>query len=719
MVRCVTDDSSDAPEIPTPPIAKRLPFERTHHGDTVVDDYEWLRDKDDAETLAYLQAENAYTESMTAGQGPLRETIFAEIKSRTQETDLSVPARKHGWWYYSRTLEGSQYALHCRAPVESQDRTPPTLDAHTQILDEQIMLDGNALAEGSDFFALGTVDVTADGRLLAYSVDLTGDERFTIHFKDLESGTLLTDEIPNAFYGSAWSQDGSTLFYTTVDEAWRPYKVWRHRIGTGATEDVMVYQESDERFWLNIGVSRSERFIVLDIGSRLTSESRVLESDQPLGEFRVVVPRREGVEYGIEHAVIAGRDRFLILHNDSAANFALVEAPVDDADPANWQEVIGHDPEVRLLGVDAFSSHLVVSFRREGLTGLRILPLDGNGYGARHEIDFDETLFSAAPGANPEFDSPTFRYGYTSFVTPASVFDYDLASRRSTLLKQTPVLGNFDPKSYEQHREWAVADDGARIPISVVARKGAVRDGAAPALLYGYGAYEISVDPGFSISRLSLLDRGAVFAVAHVRGGGEMGRAWYEQGKMLQKINTFTDFIACARRLVELGWTSGDRLAAEGGSAGGLLMGAVANLAPGAFAGILAEVPFVDALTTILDPSLPLTVVEWEEWGDPLHSAEVYEYMKSYSPYENVTAIDYPPILAMTSLNDTRVLYVEPAKWVAKLRRVRAGHHPVLLKTELGAGHGGPSGRYDAWRDRAFALAWVIDVVGASREPVS
>jgi oligopeptidase B len=719
MVRCVTKESPDAAETPSPPEAKRVPTERTHHGDTVVDDYEWLRDKDDADTLEYLKAENVYTESMTAGQGSLRQAIFTEIKSRTQETDLSVPARKHGWWYYSRTIEGSQYALHCRAPAGSQDRTPPTLDAETPIPDEQVMLDGNALAEGSDFFALGTVDVTSDGRLLAYSVDLTGDERFTIHVRDLDSGALLTDEIAGAFYGSAWSLDGSTLFYITVDDAWRPHRVWRHRLGTASTEDVVVYEEADERFWVHIGGTRSERYIVLDIGSRLTTETRVLESDRPLADFRVVVPRRQGVEYTVEHALVGSEDRFLILHNDGAENFMLAESPVDNADPANWREVIGHDPRVRLLGVDAFSSHLVVSFRREGLTGLRILPLDAHGYGSPHEMGFDETLFSAAPGANPEFDSPTFRYGYTSFVTPASVFDYDLASRQSTLLKQTPVLGDFDPMAYEQHREWAVAADGSRVPISVVAHKNVVRDGAAPALLYGYGAYEISVDPGFSISRLSLLDRGIVFAVAHVRGGGEMGRAWYDEGKQLHKTNTFTDFVACARRLVELGWTSRDRLVAEGGSAGGLLVGAVANTAPADFAGILAEVPFVDALTTILDPSLPLTVVEWEEWGDPLHSAEVYEYMKAYSPYENVAAIDYPPILAMTSLNDTRVLYVEPAKWIAKLRRLKTGRAPVLLKTELGAGHGGPSGRYDAWRDRAFALAWVIDIVGASHEPLA
>jgi oligopeptidase B len=721
MVRCVTKEhaqtTTHTSEVTSPPAAKRVPTERTHHGDTVIDDYEWLRDKDDPDTLAYLKAENAHTETVTAGQGPLRESIFTEIKSRTQETDLSVPARKHGWWYYSRTIEGSQYALHCRAPAGSQDRTPPTLDAATPIPDEQILLDGNALAEGSDFFALGTVDVTSDGRLLAYSVDLTGDERFTIHVKDLESGELLTDEISGAFYGSAWSLDGSTLFYLTVDDAWRPYRVWRHRLGTAAGDDVCVYEESDQRFWVHIGLSRSDRFIMLGISSQVTSETRVLESARPMEEFRVVVPRRDNVEYSVEHAVVAGEDRFLILHNSGAANFALAQAPVHDADPGNWEEVIAHDPQVRLLSVDAFASHAVVNYRREGLTGLRILPLDTDGYGDPHVISFHETLFSAGPGTNPEFDSPTFRYGYTSFLTPASVFDYDIANRRSTLLKQTPVLGDFDPTAYEQFREWAVADDGARIPISVVARKGVARDGTAPAVLYGYGAYEISVDPAFSISRLSLLDRGVVFAVAHVRGGGEMGRAWYEQGKLLHKINTFTDFVACARRLVALGWTNRHRMVAEGGSAGGLLMGAVANLAPQEFAGFLAEVPFVDTLTSMLNPSLPLTVIEWEEWGDPLHSAEVYEYMKSYSPYENVRDTEYPPILAMSSLNDTRVLYVEPAKWVAKLRRMKAQRPSVLLKTELGAGHAGPSGRYDAWRDRAFALAWVIDAVGASHEP--
>jgi oligopeptidase B len=423
------------------------------------------------------------------------------------------------------------------------------------------------------------------------------------------------------------------------------------------------------------------------------------------------------VEYNVEHAVVAGEDRFLILHNHDAVNFELAEAPVDAPTPENWRPVIAHSQDERLEDVDAFETHLVVSQRSRGMTELRIVPLTTDGYGEGYLIGFDEPLYSVGPAGNPEFAQPTVRVGYTSLVTPASIYDYDVRSDRLLLRKRTPVLGGFDASDYEQHREWATADDGTEVPISIVCRKGTARDGSAPLVLYGYGSYEISSDPAFAISRLSLLDRGIVFAIAHVRGGGEMGRHWYDQGKVLQKKNTFSDFVACARHLVGREWTRPERMVAHGGSAGGLLMGAVANMAPDMFAGIVAEVPFVDPLTSILDPSLPLTVIEWEEWGNPLDDADVYAYMKSYSPYENVEAKDYPAILAVTSINDTRVLYVEPAKWVARLRATRTGDNPLLLKTEMGAGHGGPSGRYNAWRERAFSYAWVVDILGAPHQP--
>jgi oligopeptidase B len=686
----------------TAPTAKRIPTERTHHGDTVVDEYAWLANKDDADTVGYLTAENEHTEAATAHLATLRETVFNEIKKRTKETDLSVPSRKGGYWYYTRTVEGQQYGIHCRRAVRPGEVDPPATGEGTPLDGEEVLLDGNQLAEGHDFFALGAFDVSPDGRRLAYSTDFTGDERFTLRIKDLVTGELLPDEIPDTFYGSAWSADGSTLFYLTVDEAWRPYRVWRHAVGSPAGGDTVVLEESDERFWVGVGLTRSERFVVIDVHSKITSEVLLIPSDAPTSEPRVVAPRRQGVEYSVEHH----GDRLLILHNDGAEDFALAYTSADE--PGAWTTMIGHSPGTRLESVDAFASHLVVSLRRDGLTGLRVLPVDG---GEPYDISFPEPIYSVGLDANPEYETATIRLHYASLNTPDSVYDYDLRSRELVLRKQRPVLGGFDPARYEQHREWAVADDGTRVPISIVCRVGTPRDGSAPCVLYGYGSYETSLDPWFSIPRLSLVDRGVTFAVAHVRGGGEMGRRWYSEGKLLAKKNTFTDFVACARHLVKAGWTAPDRLVARGGSAGGLLMGAVANLAPDAFAGIVAQVPFVDPLNSILDPSLPLTVTEWEEWGNPLESAETYAYMKSYSPYENVSPMDYPAILAVTSLHDTRVLYHEPAKWVARLRAV-AGQGSYLLKTEMGAGHGGPSGRYDAWKEEAFIAAWILDRLG-------
>jgi oligopeptidase B len=695
----VTTESPATPA--TPPIARQVPADRTHHGDTVTDAFSWLAEKDDPETIAYLDAENAFTEQATKHLATLRETLFGETKARTQETDLSVPTRKAGHWYYTRTAEGQQYGIQCRRAVAPGEVDPPATGDGTPLAGEEVLLDGNKLAEGHDFFALGTFDISPDGRWLAFSTDFSGDERFTLKVKDLRTGEVLADEITDAFYGSAWSADGSTLFYLTVDDAWRPHRVWRHAVG-GAGDDVIVYEEPDERFWVGVELTRSEKFIVIDAQSKITSEVRVIPADAPLSEPLVVAPRRQGVEYTVEHH----GHRFLILHNDDAEDFALAYTSADA--PGDWVPLIAHEPGVRLESVDAFSRHLVVSLRRDGLTGLRVI---GDGSTDSYDIDFPEPIYSVGLGSNPEYDTTSVRIGYTSMVTPDSVFDVDLVTRSMTLRKQKPVLGDFDASAYEQHREWAVADDGTRVPISLVARKGTPRDGSAALVLYGYGSYEASMDPWFSIPRLSLLDRGVVFAVAHIRGGGEMGRRWYEDGKMLAKKNTFTDFVACARHLVKASWTSADKLVARGGSAGGLLMGAIANIAPDAFTGIVAQVPFVDPLTSILDPSLPLTVTEWEEWGNPLESPEVYAYMKSYSPYENVADLDYPAILAVTSLNDTRVLYSEPAKWVARLRAT-APRGEFLLKIEMGAGHGGPSGRYDAWKEEAFITAWILDRVG-------
>ena len=707
---------------PQPPVADRRPTEREHHGDLVVDPYEWLRDADDPATLAYLEAENAYTTARTDHLADLRQRLFDEIKSRTQETDLSVPLRRGEWWYYSRTVEGSQYAIRCRCPVTAPVAgttddlaawTPPDLDAEGEIPGEQVLLDSNREAEGHEFFSLGAFSVSDDENLLAWSVDVKGDERYTIRVKDLRTGEILPDEITGASAGATWSAGSTHLFYTTVDEAWRPHRVWRHALGS-TSDDVLVHEEPDERYFVGVGRSHSEKYLVIAMSSKITSEYRVLEADDPEGDFRVVLPRRDGVEYSIEHAVLEGRDVFLVLHNDGAANFELA---VTDADsPGDLTVVVPGSDEVRLEDVDVFARFAVLSYRRDALARVAIAPLTADGLGPRHELDFGEELFTSGVGGNAEWDPPVVRVGGGSFVTPGSVYDYVVATDELVLRKQAPVLGGYDPADYKQHRTWAVADDGTRVPLSIVCRADTPRDGSAPALLYGYGSYEASIDPGFSAMRLSLLDRGFVFAIAHVRGGGELGRHWYEDGKLLRKRNTFTDFVAAARHLVAEGWTSHDRLVAEGGSAGGLLMGAVANLAPEAFRGIVAAVPFVDPLTTILDPSLPLTVIEWDEWGNPLDDPEVYAYMKSYSPYENVEPRPYPAILAVTSLHDTRVLYVEPAKWVARLRATVPDHADVLLKTEMHAGHGGVSGRYASWHERAWELAWIIDTVDAPHD---
>jgi oligopeptidase B len=701
------------PEQITPPVAKKVPTERTHHSDTFVDDYEWLRDKESPETIAHLEAENAYTEARTAHLADLRDAIFGEIKARTKETDLSVPYRIGDYWYYGRSIEGKQYGISCRCPVDGPDDwDPPKLDAETDVPGEEILLDSNELAEGHDFFSLGAASVSPDGNLLAFSTDTVGDERFLLQIKDLRTGEVLPDQIPNTMHGATWDLKATMLFYSTVDESWRPDKIWRHRLGTDVSEDVLVFHEPDERFWTSIGRTRSDKYLMIGAGSKTTTEYLVLEADDPTGEFRKAAPRRQGVEYNLEHAVIAGEDCFLVLHNDGAENFTLAKAPVDATSHEQWEPVLPHDPAIRLEDVDAFAGHLVISQRSSGLTQLRIINLSDEGLDDDYLVEFEHPIYTVGASGNPEFTQPTVRLGYTTMATPPAVYDFDVTTRELTLLKETPVLGDFDPDQYEQHREWATAEDGTQVPISIVCRAGQRTDGPMPMVLYGYGSYEASIDPYFSIARLSLLDRGIGFAIAHVRGGGEMGRRWYDEGKVLHKKNTFTDFVACARHLASTGWTTPDRLVAEGASAGGLLMGAVANLAPDAFTGIVANVAFVDALTSILDPSLPLTVIEWEEWGNPLEDPEVYAYMKSYTPYENVEPKQYPAILAETSLNDTRVLYVEPAKWIARLRDVATGEKDFLLKTEMAAGHGGVSGRYNAWKDRAFSYAWIIDKLG-------
>jgi len=701
-----------------PPIAKTVRTERTVHDHLRVDDYEWLRDKEDPEVVDHLEAENAYTQERTAHLAELRQVIFDEIKARTLETDLSVPQRMRGHWYYARTFEGREYGASCRVPVTDPDDWAPPRPAEDATPDqpalpgEQLLLDLNELADGHEYFSLGGSSVSPDERLLAYATDVVGDERFTIRVKDLDTGELLADEITGVLGGATWDPDGEAFYYSTVDESWRPDKVWRHRLGAAQADDELVYEETDARFWLGVGRTRSDRFVMIASGSKTTSAYRVLDTERRDAGF-VAWPRVEGLEYSLEHAVVAGEDLFLVMHNhEGRADFELATAPITPAEPADWTPLIPHTEGVRLEDVDAFAGQLVVEQRSEGLTQLRILELDDTGVGDDYLVEFDDDVYTVGSSGNPEFTQPVVRVGYTTLAKPPSVHMYDVRTRELTLLKQAPVLGGYDPSAYEEHRLWAPADDGVRVPVSLVVPKGAPRDGSVPLLLYGYGSYEASMDPYFSIARLSLLDRGAGFAIAHVRGGGEMGRHWYDDGKLLRKQHTFSDFIACGRHLVAEGWTSADRMVAEGGSAGGLLMGAVANQAPAQWAGVVAAVPFVDTLTTMLDSSLPLTVVEYEEWGNPEADPEVYAYMRGYAPYDNVAAQDYPPILAETSLNDTRVLYVEAAKWVARLRATATGRRDFLLKTEMSAGHGGVSGRYKAWHDRAFSLAWILDRMG-------
>jgi oligopeptidase B len=706
------------PGTPVAPAAERRPVTLEAHGDIRTDDWFWLRDKDDPAVIAHLEAENAYTAAVTAGTTALQEALFAEMVARIEETDLSVPVRKGPWLYYGRTREGSNYGIHCRRPVDGPEDV------------EQVLLDENALAEGQAYFSLGNFSISPDHRWLVYSTDTTGGERYTMRFRDLVTGAEADESIEDTSYGVAWANDNATVFYVRVDEAMRPFQLWRHRVGSDPGGDVLVIEEPDDHFYLGVGRTKDDCYVLCGLDSKVTSEVRILDADDPEGEFAVFEPRRQGIEYSVDHDrgdPASGRPgRFLVVTNDGAEDFRLMEAPDDAPGREHWTEVIPARAGVRLDAVDPFVRHLAVYEREDGGTRMRVVE---HATGTSTPVDQPESPSTVWGEANPEYDSTVLRYGYTSLATPRSVFDLDLDSGELTLRKRQPVLGDFDPARYRTERHWATAADGTRVPISLVCRRDLVDapvpgSEGAPCLLYGYGSYEASMDPMFSSLRLSLLDRGFVFAIAHVRGGGEMGRHWYEEGKFAAKPNTFTDFVACARQLVADGWTSPARLVARGGSAGGLLMGAVANLAPELFRAIVAEVPFVDCLTTILDETLPLTVLEWEEWGNPVEDPEIYRVMKSYSPYDNVRALDdaghpvrYPDILATGGLTDPRVGFWEPAKWVAKLRAANPVNR-ALLKTEMGAGHGGPSGRYDAWRDEAFVYAFVLDALGMADTPL-
>jgi oligopeptidase B len=687
-----------------------------HEHDVRIDPWFWLRDRDDPEVLAHLEAENAYTRDAVAHLSGLRRELYDEIIGRVQESDTTAPVRRGPHEYFTRTVEGLQYGVHCRRPAGAP-ALPDPFAAPGATAGEVVVLDENALADGHDYFAVGDLVVSPDQFVAAYSVDTNGGERYELRFRllavDDRPARDLDDVVDDVYYGVAWANDGATTFYTRLDDAMRPWQVWRHQLGTDASDDVLVFQEDDDRFYVGVARTRSGRFVEITTASKVTSEVWLVDADAPDAAPVIVEPRAQGHEYHVEHHAGPAGDRLFVLTNaDGAENFALAVTPVATPGRASWRIVLAHRDDTRLDDIDAFADFLVVSERADAVERLRVLALGDDGAVVDdHVLEMPEAVYSAWLSSNPEYATAIVRYQYTSLVSPASAFDYDPATRASTLVKRQPVPG-YDPEQYESRREWATASDGARVPISIVYRRDRRGTGPSPMLLYGYGSYEVSIDPTFSAARVSLLDRGVVFAIAHVRGGGELGRRWYDDGKLLRKTNTFTDFVACAEHLVREGWTSADRLAARGGSAGGLLMGAVANLRPDLFRVIVAEVPFVDCLTTILDESLPLTITEWEEWGDPVHDPAVYALMKSYSPYDNVEAKDYPALLVTGGLNDPRVQYWEPAKWVAKLRALKTDDNALVLKMEMGAGHSGPSGRYDSWRDEAFVLAFLLDQLG-------
>ena len=718
---------------PAPPVPRVGDDVRTVHGDSVPDPYAWLSDAENPEVIAHLEAENAYAEAMTADLGPLREQIVAEIRGRTRETDLSVPVFYKGWWYFTRTREGLQYGISCRVPDDGSGRPSISDDADAILPGEQVLVDGNAEVAGGEFFSLGASSVSGDGRHVAFAVDLEGDERFDLRIREIETGRVVDDGVRRIGYGVVWSLDDRYVFYTRADDAWRACEVWRHEVGADPASDVLVYAEPDERFWVGIGESTDDRWLVVSVGSKTTSEAHLLDLGDPLGDLRCVSPRSEGLEYDVEPA----GDVLFVVHNRDRADFDVAWAPIDATSSDQWVRWLEPEEGERVAGVAAFARDVVIALRSGGFTELRLVRRLGVEAGVEAgakapvgqeewapgawrdepwQVPTPEPVHTIGLSSNPDAQAPSLLLTYESLVTPRTVLELDLASRERTVLRTQPVLGGFDPADYVTHALSARADDGTEVPISLVARRDVAQDGTAPAVLYAYGAYEVCLDPWFSILRLSVLDRGVVWAIAHARGGGEMGRAWYEQGRLAAKPNTFTDVAACADHLVATGWAAPGRIALEGGSAGGLMVGAVLNLGPERFAVAHADVPFVDALTTILDPSMPLTVTEWEEWGDPLHDPQVYALMKSYSPYENVPVQQYPAILATTSLNDTRVSYAEPAKWVARLRATATNgpDRPVLLRTEMVAGHGGRSGRYDAWAQYAWEESFVLSRLGAT-----
>jgi oligopeptidase B len=677
---------------PQPPRAKIVPHRLEEHGQVRTDNYYWLKERDNPDTLAYLEAENAYTSAVLKHTEPLQEQLYQEIVGRIQQDDASVPFKLDDYYYYRRFVEGADYPLHCRKKG--------SLDGA-----EEIMLDANAMAKGHEFFSLSGVRVSSGQDLLAYAIDTVGRRLYTLRFKNLTTGETLPDVIREVTGNVAWANDNRTVYYTKQDpQTLRWHRIYRHVLGTDPAKDELVFEENDETYNCFVYKTKSKRFLIIASNTTLASEYRYLDADQVSGSFKVFLPRRRGHEYSIDHY----RDKFYIRTNDQAKNFRLMATSVDATGRENWEEVIPHRPDVFLEGFDIFKDHLVLSERKQGLTALRVIPWSGSG---EHYLDFGEPAYLAYTAENPEFDTPLLRFAYSSMTTPRSVYDYDMNRREKKLLKRDPVLGGFDPANYATERLQVTARDGVQVPVSIVYRKGFEKKTPGPLLLYGYGSYGFSMDASFDSPRLSLLDRGFAYAIAHVRGGQELGREWYEEGKLLKKKNTFTDFIDCAEFLIKKGYTAPDRLFAMGGSAGGLLMGAVLNLRPDLFKGAVAEVPFVDVITTMVDPSIPLTTGEYDEWGDP-RQKEYYDYILSYSPYDNVEAKAYPHLLVTTGLHDSQVQYWEPAKWVAKLRALKTDSNRLLLYANMEAGHSGASGRLKMHRETALFYAFLLDTAG-------
>jgi len=674
-----------------PPIAKKVRKEMTVHNDTRIDNYYWLNQREDPEVIDYLNAENAYTDESLKSTEALQKTLFEEIKGRIKQTDESVPYKKNGYYFITRYEEGKEYPIY--------SRKKETLEAP-----EEIMLDVNIMAEGHDFYAVGGRSISSDNNLLIYGEDTVSRRIYTLKVKNLETGELLPDIIENTTGSGVWANDNKTFFYTRKDDALRPYQIWKHILGTDVANDEMIFEEKDDTYRTYIYKTKSKKFLIIGSSQTLATEYQILEADNPNGKFRLFEPRdyKNKVEYHIGHF----GNKFYILTNWKAPNFRLMETFDTHTNRDSWKEVIAHRSDVLLTDMTIFKDYLVLSERINGNTQLRVIPNKGH----QHYIDFGEDAFTAYTSINPEFSTDILRVGYTSMTTPSSVFDYNMKTKKLTLLKEQEVVGDFNKTNYESQRLFVDARDGAKVPISLVYKKGTKLDGSAPLLLYGYGSYGSTMDPYFSSVRLSLLDRGFIYAIAHIRGGEEMGRHWYEDGKLLKKKNTFYDFIDCGDFLVKNNYTNYNNLFGMGGSAGGLLMGAVINMRPEMWKGIVAAVPFVDVVTTMLDESIPLTTGEFDEWGNPKNE-EYYHYIKSYSPIDNVGELDYPALLVTTGLHDSQVQYWEPAKWVAKLRDTKKGTNPIYLKTNMETGHGGASGRFERYKEIALEYAFLLELV--------